>query len=98
MGLEPQASAPPNLQRAQADPWIVRVTLILLAAGILGVLVVLPVINVFYQALAQGPHVYWESLMGDADTRHAILLTLTVAPAAVAANLVFGVSAAWCIA
>src|SRR5207248_10191939 len=41
---------------------------------------------------------YWHSLFGDADTRHAILLTLMVAPVAVAANVVFGVAAAWAIA
>ncbi len=38
------------------------------------------------------------NLFGDANTRHAILLTLTVAPAAVFANLVFGVAGAWAIA
>src|SRR5205823_4358967 len=32
------------------------------------------------------------------ETRHAILLTLAVAPVAVAVNVVFGVAAAWAIA
>src|SRR5262245_15418637 len=41
---------------------------------------------------------YWENLFQDTDTRHAILLALTVAPTAVALNLVFGVAAAWAIA
>jgi sulfate transport system permease protein len=61
-------------------------------------LVILPVVNVFYQALATGLWAYAENLLGDPDTRHAILLTLTVAPVAVALNLVFGVAAAWLIA
>ena len=39
-----------------------------------------------------------DNLVGDPDTRHAILLTLTVAPIAVVANVVFGVAAAWAIA
>jgi sulfate transport system permease protein len=56
------------------------------------------VANVFGQALAHGPRVYWDSLAAEPDTRHAILLTLTVAPIAVVANVVFGVAAAWAIA
>jgi sulfate transport system permease protein len=42
--------------------------------------------------------VYWRNLATSPETRHAILLTLTVAPAAVALNLVFGVAAAWAVA
>jgi sulfate transport system permease protein len=62
------------------------------------ILVIIPVVNVFWQALAHGVRVYWDSLAADPDTRHAILLTLTIAPLAVAANVVFGVAAAWAIA
>jgi sulfate transport system permease protein len=76
----------------------VRWGLTLAAVAVIGILVVVPVVNVFYQALAKGPGVYWTNLVADPDTRHAILLTLTVAPAAVALNLVFGVAAAWAIA
>jgi sulfate transport system permease protein len=76
----------------------VRWGLTLLAVLVVGVLVVVPLVNVFAQALAHGPGVYWDSLAADPDTRHAILLTLTVAPVAVAANVVFGVAAAWAIA
>lgn len=79
------------------DPAIVRWGLITLALVVLGVLVVIPVVNVFAQALAKGPGVYWERLVGDPDTRHAILLTFTVAPIAVAANVVFGIAAAWAV-
>ncbi len=46
-------------------------------------LVIVPVVNVFDQALSRGVGTYWHNLFGDANTRHAILLTLTVAPAAV---------------
>jgi sulfate/thiosulfate transport system permease protein len=62
------------------------------------VLIVIPVVSVFAQALANGAGVYWDNLVGNADTRHSILLTITVAPVAVAMNLVFGVAAAWAIA
>jgi sulfate transport system permease protein len=65
---------------------------------VLTVLIVIPVVSVFAQALANGPRVYVDALVHDSDTRHSILLTLTVAPTAVALNLVFGVAAAWAIA
>jgi sulfate transport system permease protein len=41
---------------------------------------------------------YWYCLVEDRDTLHAILLTLGVAPIAVAVNIVFGIAAAWAIA
>jgi len=97
---QPVASAPavPHTRRAQQDPALVRWGLTGLALVVLGVLVVIPAINVFYQALKPGIRVYWDSLVADRDTRHAILLTLTVAPTAVIVNIVFGVVAAWTIA
>jgi sulfate transport system permease protein len=76
----------------------VRWGLTLAAVLVLTVLVIVPVANVFCQALSRGVGTYWHNLVGDANTRHAILLTLTVAPAAVLANLVFGVACAWAIA
>jgi sulfate transport system permease protein len=85
-------------QPQSRDHWLVRWTLILFTVAVVGLLVVVPVVNVFANALANGVGVYWTSLAGDPDTRHAILLTLTVAPVAVAANVVFGVAAAWAIA
>lgn len=83
---------------AGRDPAIVRWTLIGATVAIVGVLVAVPVAAVFHKALEQGPAVYWKTLSIDADTRHAILLTLAVAPLAVAANMVFGIAAAWTIA
>ena len=79
------------------DPPFVKWTLILAAVSVIGILVIVPVVNVFAQALAHGPGVYWENLVLNANTRHSILLTLTVAPVAVLANLIFGVAAAWAI-
>jgi sulfate transport system permease protein len=87
-----------RLRRGQEDPAVVRWGLTLAAVAVLTLLVIVPVVNVFAQAFAQGPGVYWERLAANADTRHAILLTLIVAPVAVALNLVFGVAAAWAIA
>src|SRR5262249_13219797 len=87
-----------GLRQSQRDPWIVRVTLTALAIGIVGLFIVVPVVSVFVGAFAGGARAYWEALTGDPDTIHAILLTLLVAPAAVAANLIFGIAAAWTIA
>jgi sulfate transport system permease protein len=81
-----------------SDPTWVRWSLTGLALVILTVLVIIPVISVFCQAFSRGAAVYFDNLFGDPDTRHAVLLTLTVAPCAVALNLVFGVAAAWAIA
>jgi len=79
------------------DPLWVRVALTTFALLVLTVLVIVPVANVFYEALAEGLGTYWRNLTADPDTRHSILLTLTVAPLAVLSNLVFGVAAAWAI-
>ncbi len=94
-----QATARTNgARRTQRDHWAVRWALTLVAVIVVGILVVLPLVNVFYNALAKGVRVYWDNLFTDADTRHAIFLTLTIAPVAVLANLVFGIAAAWTIA
>lgn len=99
-GLPSTACAPaPSPARAgHCDPWPVRWGLTLAAVGALTVLVVLPVASVFALALADGPRAYWDSVVASPETRHAIGLTLTVAPLAVAFNLAFGVAAAWAIA
>jgi len=102
VGLEDSAHLVPLAISASGahrrDPWPVRWGLTLAALTVLTVLVIVPVVNVFYQALGRGVAVYWHNLIGDRNTRHAILLTLTVAPAAVLANLVFGIACAWAIA
>jgi sulfate transport system permease protein len=84
--------------RHGTDPWYVRYALIALTFTIVGVLVVVPLASVFYHALDNGVGAYFANLLGNPETRHAIFLTLTVAPVAVALNLVFGVAAAWTIA
>jgi sulfate transport system permease protein len=72
--------------------------LISLALIVVGVLIVVPVINIFVEALSEGIGVYWSNLFDDPDTRDSIMLTLTVVPIALAANLIFGITAAWAIA
>ncbi|HXQ24576.1 MAG TPA: sulfate ABC transporter permease subunit CysW [Candidatus Acidoferrales bacterium] len=98
MAIDITAAAALTRRRVQEDPSLVRWSLVALAAIGLGILVVMPLINVFYEALARGPRAYWNALVGDPDTLSAIFLTLRVAPTAVVANLIFGVAAAWAIA
>jgi sulfate transport system ATP-binding protein len=85
-------------RRAQEDSRAIRWALIAAAMLVMGVLVVIPLVNVFYEAFRRGPGVYWNSLFADPDTTSALLLTLRVAPLAVVLNVVFGVAAAWLIA
>jgi sulfate transport system permease protein len=76
----------------------VRVLLIGTALLVVGALIVVPVVHVFWQAFSAGFQRYFAALFNDPLTRHAIGLTLTVAPIAVGLNLVFGVAVAWAIA
>jgi sulfate transport system permease protein len=71
--------------------------LVAAAAGIVGLLIVVPLASVFAEAFAEGPAAWWRALAHDPDTRHAIWLSLTVAPIAVAINTVFGIAAAWLV-
>lgn len=98
MRLEHRGGASGGRGRGARDHWLVRWGLTLLALAVVGVLIVIPVVHVFTQALSGGVGAYWRYLTGDPDTRHAILLTLMVAPVAVVANVLFGLAAAWAIA
>src|SRR5689334_22193977 len=98
MQAETQWLKPHDARRhAQQDPALLRWSLIAAAVGLVGLLVIVPVVNVFVQAFGAGIDGYWRNLTGDADTRHAIMLTLLVAPIAVGANVLFGIAAAWAI-
>jgi len=96
--LQPPAVPAGKVRKAQQDPAWVRWGLTSLAVIVVGVLIVIPVINIFVEALREGFGVYWKNLIDDPDTRHSIILTLTVVPFALVANLVFGIAAAWAIA
>ena len=79
------------------EPAWVRVFLTLLALAFLGLLVLLPVVAIFVEALAKGFAYYVESI-AEPDAWAAIKLTLLVAIIAVPLNLVFGLVASWAIA
>jgi sulfate transport system permease protein len=82
--------------RRDAPAWV-RHLLLAGALGVVGLLLVVPLVNILARAFAKGLAGYGDAL-SDPDTVHAILLTAGVAVAALAVNLVFGVAAAWAIA
>ena len=84
--------------RTRTDPAYIRLPLIAVTVGTLGLLIVVPLASVFAQALSAGIPAYFAALFGNAETRHSIFLTLAVAPVAVALNTVFGMVAAYVIA
>ena len=72
-------------------------TLIAIALAFCFVFLLLPLVNVFAQALAKGWAYYWKSL-AEPDSLAAIRLTLLVAAISVPLNVLFGLAAAWAIA
>jgi sulfate/thiosulfate transport system permease protein len=80
-----------------ADPPVVRWLVIGITVAFLGLVIVLPLINVFAQAFAKGVEVYFVALTDD-DTLAAVRLTALVAVVAVLSNGMFGLIAAWAIA
>ena len=74
-----------------------RAALILIVLALLGLILLLPLYEVFSQALSQGFAAALASL-DNPDARHAIYLTLLTALFAVPMNAAFGVAAAWAVA
>ncbi len=87
----------PDHTNSRSDPRWVRITLVTAALGVVGVLIVIPLVDVFVEAFGGGFGAYWRTLTADEDTLAAIRLTMTVAPIAVVTNLIFGIAAAWAI-
>lgn len=90
--------AKPRPRLVRTDPWWIRGPLTIAALLVVGILIVVPIVHVFVSAFGDGVLAYWRHLVSNAETRHAFLMTMTVAPVAVALNVIFGVAAAWTIA
>jgi sulfate transport system permease protein len=88
---------PARRAAAREEPITVKWTLIAAAISFLALFIVLPLVNVFAQALSKGLGAYFAAL-ATPDARAAIALTLLVALISLALNLLFGVIAAWAIA
>jgi len=84
-------------RRGAEESPLVRWTLTGLALAFAAVFLLLPLANVFVQALAKGWRAYWAAVM-EPDSLAAIRLTITVAAITVPLNVGFGLAAAWAIA
>lgn len=76
---------------------IVPGILILLAVAFLGVMIVLPLTTVAYEAFSRGIGSFWHAIV-EPDALSALRLTLITAAIAVPLNTIFGIAAAWAIA
>jgi sulfate transport system permease protein len=96
--LVSEAYAPPARRpRTRGAPPLVRRLLIASAVAYFALVVLTPLVAVFYEAFRKGAEFYLASL-SEPDALAAVRLTLILALIAVPLNLVFGVAAAWAIA
>ena len=75
------------------EPLWARMLLIGVAVAFLGVMVIVPVANIFSEAFAKGTGFYMEALR-DEDTISALNLSLKIAAVVVPLNAIFGLTAA----
>jgi sulfate/thiosulfate transport system permease protein len=93
--LPARASSQPG--RTRGEPAWLKWLLIAMALFFVGVLLILPLASVFYEALRFGVARYGSAIL-EPDAQKAVLLTLATIAIAVPLNTVFGVAAAWLIA
>lgn len=83
-----------QLHPATADSVWLKWMLIALVLVFLGVMLVIPLICIFYEALKEGQGAYIAALT-DPEAMHAIKLTLLTAAIVVPINMLFGIAIAW---
>jgi sulfate transport system permease protein len=86
-----------RLRLATDESWLVKWLLIATSLGFLAVVLFVPLVAIFAEALRKGLGVYVASFT-DANALSAIRLTLITVAICVPLNLVFGLAAAWAIA
>lgn len=79
------------------EPLWVRFTLIGAALSLMALILLVPLVAVFWEGLAAGWQVYWAAVT-EPDALHAIKLTLIAAAISLVINGVAGIAAAWAIA
>jgi sulfate transport system permease protein len=92
-----QPAAAMRVRLATTETPLVRWTLIATGVLFIGLVLVLPLISVFMEALRGGLLQFFQAVYSK-DTWQAVRLTLLVAVIAVPLNIVFGLAAAWAIA
>jgi sulfate transport system permease protein len=83
-------------ERSIGEGRLARAALIGAAVLVAGVMLLLPLLVVFVEAVAKGLP-YLKDALTDPDAQAAIRLTLLVAAIVVPLNTVFGLAAAWCV-
>lgn len=83
----------PSSVRSQPVPWR-RYGLIAVGLSFLAIVVLLPLLSIFYQAFARGIEAYWSGIITP-EARHAMGLTLAITLVTVPINTGFGILIAW---
>lgn len=96
MNLATFRSAPAQSARRSIRGHRGRTALVILGAGSVGLLILLPLAAVFSYALREGVGVYLRHL-STPESRHAIGLSLLAAGVAVPVSTAFGLAAAWAL-
>ncbi len=86
----------PRKGQKQRLPWG-RYLLITLGLSFLALVVMFPLVNIFYQAFSGGIQTYWAGITTP-EALHAIFLTLVVVAISVPLNTFFGILIAWILA
>jgi sulfate transport system permease protein len=95
LGVETQMKK--RISKPTEDPIWLKLLLGTVAIGFIAVILLLPLVLVFKEALANGVGTFWNAMV-EPDTLAAVRLSLLAAVIAVPLNTVFGISAAWAIA
>jgi sulfate transport system permease protein len=86
-----------KLPRPTDDPLWLKALLGAITVGFIGILLLLPLVLVFKEALAQGVGPFLNAI-AEPDTLASVRLSLMAAAIAVPLNSIFGIAAAWCVA
>jgi sulfate transport system permease protein len=95
--IEPAIKRPRKMRSPIEEGPLTKLFLLILALSFLSIMIIAPLLVVFFEAFAKGVGIYVAAL-AEPDTVSALQLTLLVAAVSVPANLVFGVAAAWVVA
>lgn len=83
--------------RPNEDPTWLKLAVLAVVAGFIGLMILAPLVAVFAQGLSKGLSVAWAAI-SEHDALAAVRLTLLIAAISVPVNAVFGVCASWAIA
>lgn len=90
------SSYPYQNNPATKDPVWLKYLLIFLALGFVGIMLIVPLIAVFYEAFREGVLAYKNALI-DPEALHAIKLTLLTSAIILPINTIIGVAIAWLV-